>query len=198
MVPQWYFIPLPYSLKVVYETQPRNILVFCSQNHPPLFLPCTCPRGWCSAKERTWHHNDSLQDQDPVIPCSFASNFPVLAGVANALTVNAQKRSAEQYPGFSQNLCDMTGAPRKCPQSPDLSTSSSCERCWGNLSSTHGSELANTGDLLCSPFFRHSNSLNCLKKKKISAHKWVLQKECEQGKQKWCFPPECSSSLEAF
>lgn len=109
----------------------------------PLCFPSTCPRGWC--KEKTWHHNDSLQDQDPFQLCCQLSSS---SGLENALTVNAQQRSAGQYPGISQDFCDRTGAPRKCPQSPNLSTWSSCERYWGV--STHGSELSNTGD----PFFQ--------------------------------------------
>lgn len=173
------------NFKTSWVRQDLLSLVFCSpQNHPsPTVSLPPASEGGCSPKEKTWHHNDSPQDQGPVIPCSFAVTFPVLVGLANALTVKAQKRSAEQYPGFSQNLCDMTGAPTKFPKSPNLSPWSSCERYWG-MCPPHTAGSCQILETSCvPPFFRHSNySLNCSKSKRISAHKWVLQKERGQGK----------------
>lgn len=185
------------NLKTSWVRQDLLGLVFCSSQNPPspsASLP-PAPEGDLAQRRKLGITTTAPQDQGPVIPSSSAINFPVLGRVANSLIVNAQKRSAKQCPGFSQNLCDMTGAPRKCPRAQ---TWSSCERYWGMCSPL----MAVSCQILessCVPLFlRHSNSLNCSKSKRISAHKWVLQEECEQGKQIWCFPQNALLVLKHF
>lgn len=195
MVFEWFLnitLSLPYSVKIIHETDLKNILgqtrsawpgiLLSPELSPLLCLPSTWPRGWCSPKEKTWHHKENPQEQGPVIPSSFANNSPVPVGVVNVLTIIAQKRSAEQCPGCSQNLCDTTGAPRKCPKSPNLSTWSSCERLVLPTAGSNGGCVLHIWQGAVKywrppvfPLFSDTViSLNCSKSKRISAHKWVL------------------------